>query len=219
MRYRFLYGKRTLKTRRPCASRTFRTRYQHTEGSSWIWHILFPQTSAYCGRSISVRLPCRGRAERSHSVCIACLLRTGRTSAYAEKFCACIKFLGVRNELRRTSAYDTVIGTLAQPPPDVLPTCISVWQKLVIRRYTQSSYADMWRPLKICNLHFTCQKKNKNKNNTVSVYPIVSISLAIKFPFYNHPRHHCLHNLSGHVSSVLKIGDYERRSGLHTRIT
>ena len=27
---------------------------------------------------------------------------------------------------------------IAQPPPDVLPTCISVWQKVVIRRHTQS---------------------------------------------------------------------------------
>ena len=143
------YGKRTLKTRRPYADRTLRTRYQHAEGSSWNWYIFVHQllTSAYCGRSVSVRLPRRGRAERSHSVCIACSLRTGRTSAYADKFCACIKFLGVRNELRRTSAYDTVLWTLAQRPPDVLPTCISVWQCMTIRRHTQSSYADMWRPL------------------------------------------------------------------------
>ena len=144
MRYRFLYGKRTLKTRRPYAGRTSRTRYQHAEGSSWNWHILCPPTSAYCGRSVGVRLPCRGRAERSHSVCIACSLRTGRTSAYAENFCACIKFLGVRNELRRTSAYDTVLWTLAQPPPDVLPTCISVWQRMTKSRHTQA-YAELIR--------------------------------------------------------------------------
>ena len=144
MRYRFLYGKRTLKTRRPYAGRTSRTRYQRAEDSSWNWHILCPTTSAYCGRSVSVRLPCRGRAERSHSVCIACSLRTGRTSAYAENFCACIKFLGVRNELRRTSAYDTVLWTLAQPPPDVLPTCISVWQRMTKSRHTQA-YAELIR--------------------------------------------------------------------------
>ena len=87
-------------------------------------------------------IPCRGRAERSHSVCIACSLRTDRTSAYAENFCACIKFLGVRNELRRTSAYDTVLWTLAQPPPDVLPTCISVWQRMTKSRHTQA-YAEV----------------------------------------------------------------------------
>ena len=148
-----LYGKRTLKTHRPYADRTFRTRYQHAEGSSWNWHILCPPTSAYCRRSVSLRLPCHGRAERSHSVCIACSLRTGRTSAYAENFCACIKFVGVHNELRRTSAYDTVIWTLAQPPPDVLPTCISVWQRMTKSRHTQA-YAElirwyMWRPLKV----------------------------------------------------------------------
>ena len=126
--------KRTLKTRGPYADGTFRTRYQHAEGSSWKWHILCRPTSAYCGRSVSVRLPCRGRAERSHSVCIASSLRTGRTSAYAENFCACIKFLGVRNELRRTSAYDTVLWTLAQPTPDVLPACISVRQRMTKSR-------------------------------------------------------------------------------------
>ena len=134
MRYWFLYGKRTLKARRPYADGTFRTRYQHAEGSSRNWHILCPPTSAYCGRSVSVRLPRRGRAERSLTMCIACSLRTGRTPAYAENFCACIKFLGVWNELWRTSAYDNVLWTFAQRAPDALPTCISVWQKVVIRR-------------------------------------------------------------------------------------
>ena len=137
---RWKHADRTLTERSKLATNTQRARREIDT--------FCPPMSAYCGRSVSVRLPCRGRAERSHSVCIACLLRTGRTSAYAENFCACIKFLGVRNELRRTSAYDTVLWTLAQPPPDVLPTCISVWQKVVIRRHTQSSYADMWRPLK-----------------------------------------------------------------------
>ena len=76
-------------------------------------------TSACCGRSISVRLPCRGRAERSHRLRIACCLRTCRTLAYAENFWACIKLLGVLSELRRTSAYDNVLWTLAQLSPDV----------------------------------------------------------------------------------------------------
>ena len=144
MRYWFLYGKRTLKARRPYADRTFRTRYQHAEGSSWNWHILYPPTSAYCGRSVSVRLPRRGRAERSLHMCIACSLRTGRTPAYVEKFCACIKFLGVRNELRRTSAYDNVLWTFAQRAPNALPTCISVWQRMGKSRHTQA-YAELIR--------------------------------------------------------------------------
>ena len=147
---KFLYGKRTLKARRPYADRTFRTQYQHAEGSSWNCHILCPPTSAYCGRSVCVRLPRCGRAECSHSVCIACSLRTGRTSTHAENFCACIKFLGVRNELRRTSAYDNVLWTLAQPPPDVLPTCISVRQRMTKSRHTQA-YAELIR----CNVTAT----------------------------------------------------------------
>ena len=145
-----LYSKRTLKVLRPYADRTFRSRYHHAEGSSGNWHILCPPTSAYCGRSVSVRLLRRGRTERSHSLCIARSLRMGLTSAYAENLCACIKFLGVWNQLRRTSAYDNVLRTFAQRAPDVLPTCISVWQrmqKVVIRRHTQSSYAVMWRPI------------------------------------------------------------------------
>ena len=84
-------------------------------------------------------LPRRGRAERSHSVCIACSLRTGRTSAYAENFCACIKFLGVWNELRRTSAYDNVLWTLAQQSPDV--------HQRMTANDKKSSYAVMWRSL------------------------------------------------------------------------
>ena len=129
----------TVSVRWKHADRTLRTRYQHAEGSWWNWHILCPPTSAYCGRSVSVRLPRRGRAERSHSVCIACSLRTGCTSAYPDNLCACIKFLGVWNELRHPSAYDNVIWTLPQPSPDVLPTCISIWQHMTKSRHTQSS--------------------------------------------------------------------------------
>ena len=82
-------------------------------------------------------------AERSHCVWIAYSLRTGRTSAYAENFCACIKFLGVRSELQRTSAYDTVLWTLAQPLPTCCrraSACDNEWQKVVMRRHTQSFY-------------------------------------------------------------------------------
>ena len=89
-------------------------------------------------RTVDVPSAYAYRAADARNVRIACSLRTGRTSAYAENFCACIKFLGVRNELRRTSAYDTVLWTLAQPPPDVLPTCICVWQRMTKSRHTQA---------------------------------------------------------------------------------
>ena len=142
--YKFLYGKRTLKARRPYADRTFRTRYQHTEGSLWNWHILCPPTSAYCGRSVSVRLLCRGRVERSLNVCIACLLRTGHTPpAYAENFCVCIKF----------SAYGTSsdVKCVWQRALNVRSTssrrAADVHQRTTKSRHTQSSYATMWQPL------------------------------------------------------------------------
>ena len=115
----------------------------------------FVEGVAYCGRNVSVRLPRRGRAESLHMHTLysvnSVLVAYGTYVGIRRYFCACINFLDVRNELQRTSAYDNVLWTLARPSPNVLPTCICVWQRMTKSRHMQT-YAELnrfmvWRPL------------------------------------------------------------------------
>ena len=129
------------------------------------------QRLAYCGRSVSVCLPCRGCAKRSHSVCIACSLGTGRTSAYAEFFCVCIKWPSHTSVWTlRMPAYDDFLSFV------VIRWCTSAARREVVERaFRARCHTHSYVGARCVRWEILCMHKNSLRMPTYGLYAASTI--------------------------------------------